>query len=326
MSQTDDILSSFMEHKNFTLEKLYNLFPLIHKGSIRRIIYSLRDKGCLKYSEEEKCYILSNDYDVSKLLEENISLKKQLDMSNRTQVTDYTFSGDLLRFGVISDSHLGSTQENIPLLQAAYDTFEREGITKVFHAGDISDGEHMRPGHEYELKIIGFDRQTDYIVNEYPYKESIETVFLGGNHDESFWKHSGADIGLQIAKHRSDMIYVGMLEADINLITSSNSITLRLWHPLLGSAYAISYHPQRYIESLSGGSKPDLLVIGNFHKAEWLFYRNIHTIQPGCTQFQTRWMRGKRISVQMGFCIVELLVNNQGISRLKFEFFPDYNS
>jgi hypothetical protein len=261
------------------------------------------------------------------LCDEVESLKKQIDyLAKRNKVTDYSFDGDILRFGVIADTHLGSIHDNLELLKSAYDIFEQEGIDKVFHVGDITDGEHMRPGHEYELKIIGFDSQVEYAVNEYPYRQGIETILLGGNHDQSFWKHSGADICLQIANKREDIKYMGMLEADFHFKTPNGNAILRMWHPLLGSAYAISYHVQKYIEALPGGAKPHILLVGNFHKYESIFYRNIHGIQPGCIQYQTSWMRGKRISAQLGFTILEFRINEDGVSRVKIEFFPDYSS
>jgi len=101
---------------------------------------------------------------------------------------------------------------------------------------------------------------------------------------------------------------------------------LRLWHPTLGTAYAISYQSQRYIESLPGGSKPNILAIGHFHKAEYLFYRNIHAIQTACTEFQTRFMASKKIAAMMGFWIIEAEINGDGIVNIVPKFYPDYES
>jgi len=313
---TQRVLSILESDKKATFNTLYKLCPGIKRKYLSNLLYRLQNRQIIK--KEGDFFLLVAPYD-------SHFPGVQLPII-RHRVTDYSFTGEVIKFGVVSDSHLGSVYDNVPLLKAAYDVFDREGITKVFHAGDICDGEHMRQGHEYELRVVGFDKQCEYVVNEYPHREGIETIFLCGNHDMSFWKYSGVDIGVHIARQRPDLKYIGTLEADITLTTTTGSTTVRLWHPLLGSAYAISYHPQRYIESLSGGSKPGILIIGNFHKAEWLFYRNIHTLQPGCLQFQTRWMKGKRISAHLGFSIVEAHLCDKGVARLKFEFFPDYDS
>ena len=76
-------------------------------------------------------------------------------------------------------------------------------------------------------------------------------------------------------------------------------------HPDGGSSYAISYKSQKIVESLEGGVKPEVLHIGHFHKAEYLFYRNIHVFQNGCLQSQSKFMKGKHLSAHRGFWIIE---------------------
>lgn len=314
-----------LKERPLSADELFTILSDRKPESILRRLYDLVDFGVAMKRDDKFCLVRDlNANDKDRTIEQ---LEKQIDyLIKRNRVTDYNYEGDVVRIGVISDTHLGSIHENLDLLNAAYETFRREGITRVFHAGDITDGEHMRPGHEYEIKIVGFDNQVKHVVERYPRVAGIETILLAGNHDYSFYKHSGADICYQIARFRDDIKYVGVLEADTHIRTKTGSVVVRLWHPLLGSAYSISYHPQKYVESLPGGAKPHILVVGNFHKAEWLLYRNVHIIQPGCIQYQTLWMRGKRISAQMGFAIVEFWTNKNGIARLRFEFFPDYNS
>lgn len=326
MSTKDDLLELFRRYNKLSLNTIYEIMPNNHK-SIRKRLCDLRNDGYIEYADGlEGSYCLSNKLDVDKIKAENQLLKEQIAfLSKRDSVTNYNFDGSTVRFGVISDTHLGSIKENLALLKSAYTIFEREGIDKVYHAGDISDGENVYKGHIHEIKIHGFDAQLDYIINEYPVS-NVTTVFITGNHDESFWKSSGADIGKYISTYRPDMKYIGMVEADINLCSLSGNIKLRLWHPSLGTAYAISYQAQKYIESLSGGSKPHILIVGNFHKAMWLFYRNIHSIEGACMQFQTRWMRSKRISAMLGFYIVTATIDENGVVNITPKFYPDYDS
>jgi len=81
---------------------------------------------------------------------------------------------------------------------------------------------------------------------------------------------------------------------------SKDKAILRLWHPGGGTAYAISYHPQKWAESLSGGEKPHICGIGHYHKAEQLFYRNIHIFQTGTFEEQTPFMRRKKLAAMLG--------------------------
>ena len=329
VTQKERILGLFKQYKKLSVSTLYELCQDISKTSVRGRVSELYSDGQIDTSGENT-YTITEKSDLSELSQlraENEALKKQLhDTSQRESITDYTFKGNQIKFGLVTDTHLGSLKANEELLNSAYDIFEQEGIEKVFHAGDITDGEHVYRGQEFELKIIGFEAQLEYLVNTYPERESIETHFILGNHDESFWRRAGADIGLHIAKKRTDMIYLGMCEADVNIQMKDAQIKLRLWHPTLGTAYAISYQSQRYIESLSGGKKPNILAIGHFHKAEYLFYRNIHAIQGGCCEFQTRFMASKKIAAMMGFWVITADINEDGIVNITPKFYPDYES
>ena len=44
-------------------------------------------------------------------------------------------------YGITSDNHLCSKYARLDVLNAAYDHFERRGITHVFNAGNMIDGE-----------------------------------------------------------------------------------------------------------------------------------------------------------------------------------------
>ncbi len=227
-----------------------------------------------------------------------------------------------IRFGVVSDNHINSKYTQITLLHEAYDRFQREGIKHVYNAGDIDEGEQMRKGHQYECYHQGADDHVDEIVRVYPVREKITTHFITGNHDASFIKLSGIDIGKQIANQRPDMNYLGQDDVIVNLTPHCR---LEVMHPGGGSAYAWSYRPQKIVESLEGGTKPNVLLIGHYHKAEYLFYRNVHILQAGTTQAQTPWMRSKALHASMGCWIVDLDVTDEGqVDACRSTFFPCY--
>ncbi len=221
------------------------------------------------------------------------------------------FDGNTARFGVISDTHIGSLYENIEFLHLAYDIFAERGIDTVYHVGDLVDGQHMYRGHEYEIHAHGADAQEIYCAKQYPHRHEIVTYVISGNHDTSFWKEAGLDIVAKICSEREDIVYLGQREADIEISTDTGCITLRLTHPSRGTAYAISYHIQKYVESLTGGEKPHVCCFGHYHKSEYLFYRNIHVFQAGCCQYQTPYMRERNIAAMLGFWIIELTINKK---------------
>lgn len=219
---------------------------------------------------------------------------------------------EVIRFGLMGDTQINSKYTQLTHLHQFYDACVRHGITTVFHVGDLDEGEQMRPGHQYECYEQGADDHVDEIVRVYPRREGITTYFITGNHDASLYKRAGMDLGKAIADKRPDMIYLGRDCAVVNL---TDKCTLELRHPWDGTAYALSYKPQKIIEAMEADSKPNILAIGHYHKVEYLFYRNVHCFQTGCYQGQTPFTRGKGISVHMGGWIVEIVVDKTGAIR-----------
>jgi len=145
------------------------------------------------------------------------------------------FDGDFVRFGVVSDTHIGSLYHDAQALDFAYRFFEREGIGVVLHSGDLVEGEKMFRGQEYEISDYGLDAQVSRVVNDYP--DNLYTRFITGNHDLSYWKRAGVDIGQIIASKRNDMEYMGADEADITFRNKKGfKVVVRLSHPGGGTA------------------------------------------------------------------------------------------
>ena len=217
--------------------------------------------------------------------------------------------GRVIRFGLMGDTQINSKYTQLTHLHRFYDICASLGIDTVFHTGDLDEGEQMRPGHQYECYEQGADDHIAEIVRVYPRREGIKTYFITGNHDSSLYKRAGMDLGRAIADKRDDMIYLGR---DCAVVKLTDKCTLELRHPWDGTAYALSYKPQKIIEAMEADSKPSILAIGHYHKVEYLFYRNVHCFQTGCFQSQTPFTRGKGISVHMGGWIVEILVGEGG--------------
>jgi UDP-2,3-diacylglucosamine pyrophosphatase LpxH len=224
----------------------------------------------------------------------------------------------------MGDTQFGSKYAQLTHLHRFYDICQSEDIKTVYHTGDITDGLKMRIGHEYELYAVSADDMRDDVIANYPKRDGITTYFITGNHDASIYKQVGYDIGQAIANARQDLVYLGR---DCAVIDLTPKCKLELRHPWDGTAYALSYKPQKMIEAMESDSKPNILAVGHYHKAEYLFYRNVHAFQTGCFQGQTPFTRGKGISVHIGGWIVTITVDENGtIQRISPEFIPFYSS
>ena len=171
------------------------------------------------------------------------------------KIFDFTQSRTY-KFGVVSDTHLNSREQQLTHLNRMYDLFVAEGVSDVYHAGDITAGEGMFTGQVYEIFNVGFDNQADYIIKKYPQRCGITTHFITGNHDLSYYKSKGVDIGEKIALKRPDMNYLGKWAAWVKL---GENTTMYILHPDSGPAYAVSYKPQKIAAGFIGGTKPNIM-------------------------------------------------------------------
>lgn len=240
------------------------------------------------------------------------------------------FENKIYKFGVVADTHLNSKFERLDILNSLYDIFEKEKITTVLHGGNWIDGEAKFNKHD--LINHGMTKQINYFIKNYPQRKGIKTLIISGDdHEGWYWSREGINIGeyleMKAAKAgRKDLINLGYVEADIDLKASEGIAKMRVMHGGGGTAYAMSYTPQKMIESFQGGEKPAILLLGHYHKADYMFYRDVHCLQLGTTQNQTTFMRKKKIQAHMGGWIIEFQQSKDGaINRFKSEWIPFFN-
>lgn len=138
-----------------------------------------------------------------------------------------------IKFGIVSDTHLGSRKEMLNELHTFYAICKKSGVNTIFHCGDILDGNgRMYRGQLSEIHTYGAMAQAKYVVKNYPKVEGIKTYFINGNHDLSFYNENGIDIGEIIASKRQDMIYLGHYTGDVTL----DKVIVRMIHPDGGGA------------------------------------------------------------------------------------------
>lgn len=328
---------------------------LTKQSSVRRKLLEIRTNENIvtknkEYSLKEKLYdlLIKDKYTLDEMCEElgepahsignelesmrrsgyliiddgkKINIEKKLQIPEKQIIENKWVDGIThIRFGVVSDNHLTSKYQQLTHLNHAYDSFQEKAISKVFNAGDLCEGYKMRAGHENEIFVHGADDQRDYIIDVYPKREGVETYFISGNHDHSHIKRGGCNICTGIDDKRDDMHYLGMNEARI-MITPNCSVDLV--HPGGGSSYALSYKPQKYIESIQAGTKPNILIMGHYHKFVNLWHREVFAVLPGTTQAQTPWMRSKSLGARVGYSIIDLEVYKNGtIKHATCEWYP----
>lgn len=256
-----------------------------------------------------------------------IQLGKSVEQACASIVFENHFCDKPISFGVIADMHLCSKAERLDVLNAAYDEFAKRGITTVLCPGNYIDGECRFNTHE--LLAHGIADQCQYAIDHWPHRSGIKTYYVDGD-DHCGWyqQREGIEFGRYLmleakAQGRDDLVYMGYMEADFELKAPKGSAIIKVIHAGGGSSYAFSYASQKLVESLQGGEKPAVCIIGHYHKMEYCFPRNVHCVQAGCMQDQTRFMRKRKLAAHVGFCIVTLQQDIKGsITRFSPEFFP----
>ena len=232
-----------------------------------------------------------------------------------------SFEGKRIRFGAMTDTHVGHKRFARQRVEQAFDEFRKEKVDFITHCGDVTEGMSHRPGHIYELDHIGFDSQKEEAINLFGQWTDSPIYSIDGNHDRWYLKSNGAVIVKDIANALPNFHFLGHDEGDISL---KGRVTIRLWHGEDGSSYALSYRLQKILESLSGGEKPNILLAGHVHKYVNIFERNVYCVSCGTMQAQTRWMRSKRLAAHVGFAIIDAWIGKRGVTKFNVGWYPYY--
>lgn len=247
---------------------------------------------------------------------------KKIDLSKHTE-TEYPI-------GFVADTHIGSKYERMDVLYALYDRFEAAGVETVFHGGNWIDGEFFY--NKYDIYVNGFEAQIANFIKKYPQKKGMVTRIISGDDHEGWYvQREHINVGKTMQDRareagRLDLEDLGYMERDIEFKQKGGRSIIRVIHAGGGSAYATSYTSQKYAESLQGGEKPDIVLVGHFHKFEWGYPREIHMIQGGTTCDQTPYMRKKKLQAHVGGCIIWIVQNDLGVfTSVKVQWFPFFD-
>lgn len=223
------------------------------------------------------------------------------------------------RFGLISDTHLGSSEEHLAELGDFYDRIKARGIDMVLHCGDISDGYEVYRHHVNELKsdAIGWSRLKQYVIDNYPARDGITTHFITGNHDYKFYKSTGLYFGNEIAQRRDDLNWLGEMNARVIF---EDGIDIELIHPSGGSPYTLGYRAQTLYRERPLDERPTFGAIGHIHGKLHGHAEGVEVFYPGCWQGTTTYIKRKGLSSKIGGWIVELEIANGEVRRISPEW------
>lgn len=187
-----------------------------------------------------------------------------------------------IRFALCGDTQVGNAYACPENFVAFVEVAKQRGCEVVLHTGDVLDGWKVYKGQEFELRDVGFESQIKRLQEVAP--KGMRVKFITGNHDASFKNLIGVNVGQAIADACPGWECVGEDQGLVEFRTANGTPYLvGLYHMGGGTAYAVSYRPQKAIESMEGGKKPNMAAYGHFHKAELLpSYRNVCGIQTGC--------------------------------------------
>lgn len=232
--------------------------------------------------------------------------------------------------GFVTDNHIGSKYERLDVLNSLYDRFQEYGVQTVYNGGNMIDGEARF--NKFDIYVHGVNDQVKNFVEKYPQRKGIITRFVtGDDHEGWYTQREHINVGQLIEdvarRHgREDLEFIGHMERDIVMKQSGGQSIIRVIHAGGGSTYAISYTSQKYVESLQGGEKPHIVLVGHFHKFDWSYPRGVHVVQGGCTEDQTPFMRKKRIEAHVGGVVLWVKQNELGVfTSVKVEWLPYFD-
>lgn len=303
----DDVHVFLKKQKKNARLNIYDLSDMldVQPSRLRAALAGLREKGFRVPDEEEDSG--------------NIALQRVLP-DDQAKLHRSLLEGQELRIGLVSDTHLCSKHCALPELELAYDVFEREGITEVWHPGDLVAGVGIFRTQAAEINQHTYDSQVEYAQEFYPKRDGITTRLISGNHDlEGDFGRIGGDPVQAVSNVREDMEYLGPYSAHIELPGGSFA---HLLHGSGGMGYAYSYKAQKLVDGYEAGHKPAILCPGHWHVAGWLMQRNVNVVFPGCTEWTSSYLRRKGLSPAVGFFILNITIGDDG-SVVKF--MPEWN-
>lgn len=268
------------------------------------------EKVWLSKEEKKKLSLLEHysPKDIQELLD-------YVAMNSKKEIDKVIWEPWHLKFWLVSDTHLWSSQAAIDELWEFYDKAKDRGVECFVHCWDLVDGAWVYSWQHFEQNAVGFDEQVRLVKEKYP-NVWLPTYFIAWNHSESYLKWWGADIAKAIETVRNDLINLWFYDATLKL----NWITIQLRHWWWGSSYALDYKLNKFIDKIPWWKEPDIFALGHYHQALYALHRGIHGFLPW--SFLKENMLSKRFQLwnTVGGWIIDIEKDGKGKSRLNMEY------
>lgn len=276
------------------------------KDDVLRLINKLRKKGYrIKKTKEEGTYYWER------------ALKEKFEPINIEVV-------EKRKVAKISDTHVGSTGFNPPLLRKQYKNAEEEEVEAILFYGDLTEGSMGYRGQAYDVEIAGADAQRELAVRVWPHSH-IRTIFIrgGAGHDNDYWINAGHDVmeafvnDLRCQRENGENLffYDNSHANGTVAVYRLGNVNFMLRHPKGGMPKSKSYRPQeiagRILREVEKGTKTDIhdLSIGHLHQAFFMLDRGIGIYLIPCVKSPGQYLEGKALIPDLGMWICEMGVD-----------------
>lgn len=215
------------------------------------------------------------------------------------------------RFGLISDTHLGSTATHLADLHDFYDKMQARGVDIVLHAGDISDGweVHRNQINEVHAEATGWNRLKEYVIENYPQREGVETLFISGNHDRKLWRREGIRFSEMLDDARDNLHWLGDSMARL-VFDPEHNFDLELIHPSGGQPYTLGYRAQTLYREQPTDIRPSMAAIGHLHGRMQAAAEGVESFYTGCWKDLTTYGKRKGHAAEIGGWDVQITIAN----------------
>jgi predicted phosphodiesterase len=245
-----------------------------------------------------------------KISDDRFSVNKELETPQdapSTEVIIPKVAKSTVRLGIISDTHFGSKtclrEEIKNFVDTAYNDY---GVRTMLHCGDIFAGIEVYHGQEAEVSHWGCDAQLSDAVENLPKKDGLEYYGILGNHDVSYVKRAGVDIGDRFARLRPDYHHLGELKERLIV----NGIDIELIH-LKSSAHARSYSLEKHIyQSISKINHPDVVLCGHRHTNGYFEIQGVHTLLIPCFEYASIHLKYCDFVPSIGGVIMDFILDD----------------
>ena len=260
---------------------------------------------------------LGQNYDILDNTPQKINLsQRKLILPNLPKIED-DFKPSLslkeentFKMCLVSDIHYGSLYDRPDLMRKIYEECLKREISHIFCSGDFTNGNYTkRPSFLSQAKIYKASEMIDYVTNIHPKSDYITFYTIAGNHDLSYYYMEGIDICAQIAKLRSDIVYLGPDLADVNL----GPVHMRIYHGCDKKRITIEDRLTRFYDKLSDTSKPDILQIGHIHHSLYLPMGGTHIFQTGALINQMPYATSEGLACEKSCWFITIKYDENGL-------------